>query len=361
MREYFGDLTYLSAILLVPALAAFLYLAGAAAVRRLSGFVSAGLLDRLAVSRSRRARAYRSVLLLAAVLFLVLALMRPQWGTVTEKFEQRGIDLVVVIDVSRSMLAEDLKPDRLAYAREQLGDLIDSLDGDRIAIVPFSGRSFILCPLTLDYAAARFFAKQISCEMISQQGTAIAEALSKAHESLKASVRGHSAIVLISDGEDHLGETEAVLARLKTDQIPVYTVGVGTASGSTIPIVKEEGKRELMKDADNNFVLSRLNRAFLEKIGLESGGGYVQAEGTAMELKQISKIVHQRIQEADHASFVREHRTERFQIPTAMALVLLLIESLLGDTKEWWFLALLKRLFRRKDRRAPVPTEMGSK
>jgi len=361
VKDYFGDLRYLSAILLVPALAVFLYFAGAAAARRLSGFVNAGLLDRLAASRSRRARTCRAMLVLAAVLFLVLALMRPQWGTVTEKFAQRGIDLAVVIDVSRSMLAEDLKPNRLAYAREQLGDLLDSLDGDRIAIVPFSGRSFVLCPLTLDYAAARFFAKQLSCDMISQQGTAIAEALSKAHESLKLSVRGHAAIILISDGEDHLGETEAVLARLKTDQIPVYTMGVGTVSGATIPIVKEEGKRELLRDADNNFVLSRLNRAFLEKIGLESGGGYVQAEGTATELKQIWRIIHQRIQEADHASFVREHRTERFQIPTVIALVLLLIESLIGDTREWWFLACLRRLVRRKGGRTAVRAEEVSR
>src|SRR2546427_10182987 len=193
------------------------------------------LMRRLSASTSLEKRIIKASLVVVAALFLIVALARPQWGAKLETVTRRGVDVIVAVDTSLSMLAEDVKPNRMAQARAAVGSFMDLLRGDRVGLVAFAGTSYVACPLTLDYTAARMFVDVLDVDLIPVQGTGIGDGIQTAPPGVRPGERRYKVLVLITDGEDHEGNVEAAARAAAAEGGVIYTVGVGSPSGEPIP------------------------------------------------------------------------------------------------------------------------------
>ncbi len=330
-------------LLLVPALVVFYAAVFRWKRRAMERFGRIELVQILAASVSRPRQRLKAALVVAAISLMILALARPQVGTRLEEVKREGLDIVVAVDVSRSMLAEDIKPNRLEKAKHELKNFIDHLEGDRIGIVAFAGSAFLQCPLTLDYGAARMFVDILSPDLIRDQGTAIAEAIRTSLKAFDQRERKHKVLILITDGEDHEGKPVEAAKEAAQQGVVIYTIGVGEPQGVPIPIFDEQGRRIGFKkirrpDGSEEIVLSKLDEVTLQKIALETGGKYFRATGGENELQRIFAAISG--MEKKQLGSVRFTQFEdRYQILLALALVLLLVEMLIPERrklgKEW--------------------------
>jgi Ca-activated chloride channel family protein len=260
---------------------------------------------------------------LGLCLFAV-ALAQPQCGSRTELARRRGIDLVVAVDASKSMLARDVAPDRLDRAKLELNALLDSLKGDRVGIVAFAGDAYVQCPLTSDYAAAKLFLKAVDPDQMQQGGTNIGAALALAQSMLESADRGAKdrVVVLLSDGEDLSGEEMEAAESLHAAGIKVYAVGIGSDAGEPIPELGKSGEvLGYKKDSQGNTVLSRLDRAGLEAVAQLTGGEFFyQPHGVAVQ--EVAARID-RLQKSELESRLTVRWDERFQVFLAPGLLLL--------------------------------------
>lgn len=331
----FGNPQYLFLLAAVPALVGLVVWAFFAQKRALARFAEPRLLRRLVESSNTRGRHVRSVLVIVALGLIVLAIARPQWGETERIVERHGVQLMVALDISRSMLAEDVKPNRLTRAKLEAADLLQRLHGDEVGLVLFSGAAFIQFPLTYDYSTARTFLDNADTDMIAWQGTLLAEAIDVSMVGLDNDRAGHKAIVVISDGEEDQQESESLQAadRAADAGFTIFTIGVGTGDGEPIPI------RDIwdnivgyQEDGDGNMVLSRINEDVLKRVAEVGGGTYVLAGGStsaaaviAEELDALEKTVVE--------SEVTNARVERFQWFVAAAIALLIAALLIPERR----------------------------
>lgn len=317
----------------IPLLAVVLAVARSRAHRGLVRFAQAERLSELAGPIPHGRRIMRAGLRLFALAFLVVAAARPQWGASEVEVEQEGIDLVVALDISRSMRAEDLVPSRLGRAKVEIGELIESLDGDRIGLVFFAGAAFPQCPLTVDYAAARLFLDQADPDMISAQGTDIGAALQTALELFGEEGGRTRVVLLVTDGEDFAGQTDAVLRRLRESAVVLYAIGLGTAEGAPIPEVDAHGARTgFVRDGQGRVVLSRLEEGALLELVRAGGGVYARAGSAGLDLSRLRDEIRSLEGEAYRSQRVVRYR-ERYAWPLAIALSLLLFEAWILDPR----------------------------
>lgn len=267
---------------------------------------------------------------LAALFFFGFALAQPQCGSTTELTKRRGIDLVVAIDASKSMLARDVQPSRLERAKLELTTLLDSLKGDRVAIVAFAGEAFIQCPLTGDYAAAKMFLRAIDPNSMPQGGTDIGGALRVARQVLDNADRGtkDKVVVLISDGEDLGGDVSDGVDGLKEIGARVLAVGIGSEQGEPIPILNQSGETVgYRKDDSGNTVLTRLDKTGLARIASDTGGElFYQPQGVAMG--DVVQIID-KLQKSELESRLTVRYAEGFQ-PFVLAGLIFLVMGALG-------------------------------
>jgi Ca-activated chloride channel family protein len=248
------------------------------------------------------------------------------------KIERKGIDLVIAIDVSESMLAQDIKPNRLQRARQAISRLVDELKNDRIGIVVFAGKAYTQLPITTDYSAVRLFISNISAESIPVQGTAIAEAINLAVD-LFDETETDKAIIVISDGEDHEGDVIESAKNAVKKNIRIYTIGMGLPDGAPIPVIDRYGMQQGFKrDRNNNTVISKLDENMLKEIAEAGMGNYVRANNTQVGLRiifdEISKLEKTEIESRMFTDY-----ENRFQYFLAPALLLLLIEFLIFERR----------------------------
>jgi len=329
----FGAPVYLWVLLAVPVFAALLLLAFRRRRRILARFGDLPLVERLAGNVSMEKRIIKSALLVVASVFLVLALARPQWGARMETVTRRGIDVIVAVDTSLSMLAEDVKPSRLVQARAAVLSLMDHLQGDRIGLVAFSGTSYVACPLTLDYSAAAMFVDVLDPDLLPVPGTAIAAAIRTAAATFPQQERRHKALILITDGEDHEGDIEAAAAAAAEQGIIIYTVGVGSPAGEPIPLRNERGEVTGYKeDRESRKVTSRLGENILESIAVATRGKYYRSTPEGIELRKIYDDLAL-LDRKSLSSRLQTSYEERFPIPLGAALLLLVLEAALGDRR----------------------------
>jgi Ca-activated chloride channel family protein len=264
------------------------------------------------------------------LLLFAVALAQPQCGSRTELARRRGIDLVVVVDASKSMLARDVAPDRLDRAKLELNALLDSLKGDRVGIVAFAGDAYVQCPLTSDYAAAKLFLKAVDPEQMQQGGTNIGAALGLAQNMLESADRGAKdrVVVLLSDGEDLSGEEMDAAESLHAAGIKVYAVGIGSDAGEPIPVLGKSGEvLGYKKDASGNTILTRLDRAGLEAVAqLTDGEFFYQPHGVAVQ--EVAARID-RLQKSELESRLTVRWDERFQTFLVPGLLLLVTGLLL--------------------------------
>ena len=296
----------------------------------LQKFVQAELLDRIVLSVSKRKQIAKAAFVIAAILFLVFSLIQPKWGHHWQEVERMGVDIVVAVDTSRSMLTDDIKPNRLNAAKREIKKLLNIIEGDRIGLVAFAGTAFIQCPLTLDYGAFNLFLDDLDTGLIPVGGTNIGEAIKKSILAFNDDARKHKAIVLITDGEDHYGQAEGVAMEAKKLGIIIYTIGVGKKDGGYIKI-RENGKEVLLKDNEGQVVKSHLDEIALNKIALETDGAYSPAYGTQWGLDKIYKNIIAKMEKKQLSSTKIKLYENRYQIPLLIALILITLESLIGE------------------------------
>ena len=320
---------YLWLLWLLPLLVAVWTAAGQLARRRLSRFGRLETIRPLMPDASTGRRRLKFILYLTAFALLTLALARPQLGSKLREVESRGIEMMLVVDVSNSMLAEDFQPNRLERTKYAIDKLFDGLKQDRVGLVVFAGDAVVQLPITSDYRMAKAFAKRIDPSLVSVQGTAIGKALSQALLSFSGETEEtHSrVIILVTDGENHEDDALAVAKRAAEMGIRIYTIGIGTPEGAPIQI-----GGEFIKDEAGEMVVSKLNEEMLARIADITGGAYVRSSKQSIGLDEIVKAINE--MEQTELSTVRfEEFNEQYQYLLIAALVLLLAEFLLLDRR----------------------------
>jgi Ca-activated chloride channel family protein len=320
------------ALVLVP-LFAFWVLRSADRARRL--LAAEELLPKLARGWSPGRRKLKLVLQGSALFLLLLALAGPRVGSREITVKRRGADLLFVLDVSNSMLAQDIRPSRLAKAKRQVSALFDRLDGDRVGIVAFAGDAFLQCPLTLDYGAARMFLDVLDQNAVTSGGTDIGGAIRTALDAFPQGEAKHQAIILVTDGEDQSGDAVAAAEEAGRMGVRIYAVGIGSEQGEPIPQEQGGGFR---KDRRGEVVMTALDTETLERVALASSGEFHRATTGELELDRIYESLST-LEEKELASRSFTQWEERFQYPLGAALLLLLIDFCLPDgvrrRKEW--------------------------
>lgn len=318
-----------AAALAIPAILAVYWLSARNRKRSLSKFVSAKLLPDLSRTRSPMKSALKNAAFLLGVAALMIALARPQYGYRWEESRTKGVDVIFAIDVSKSMLAEDMAPNRLERAKLAVIDISEMLKSDRVGIVAFSGQAFLQCPLTLDYDAFRMSLDVLDTSVIQRGGTNIAAAIAEAQTAFARS-SGRKILVLISDGEE-LESSALEKARQAAEQgIVIYTLGVGDPRGQNITIT-ENGRPEKLRDANGALVTSKLNENLLQEVAKASGGFYNRLSPEGIEA--IIKDGIDKGPRSEISSRMKRTAIERFQIPLAIAIVLLALETLIGTRR----------------------------
>ena len=292
------------------------------------------LMNQLTLSVSRKKQLWKMALILLAFIVLIFALADPQIGTRLEEVRRSGVDIFIALDVSKSMLAEDIQPNRLEKAKHEISKLIDKLEGDRIGLICFAGIAFVQCPLTLDYNAANLFLNDIDTQIIPQPGTAIGSAISLARQSFVSQEMKYKVLILITDGEDHEGDPVAVAKEATKDGIVIYTIGIGSQQGAPIPEYDSYGNRVgYKKDRSGQVVTSKMDMLTLEKIAFETGGKYYISSSGESELEKIYQEISQ-MEEKELSSRQYTQFEDRFQIFLVIGLVFLIFETLLSERRK---------------------------
>ncbi|MFZ5981625.1 MAG: VWA domain-containing protein [Candidatus Zixiibacteriota bacterium] len=276
----------------------------------------------------------KAVLLVLALVFIVLTLTRLQFGTHLELLKREGIDLMIALDVSNSMLAQDMKPNRLEKAKQEIRSMIDRLKGDRIGLIAFAGEAFVQCPLTLDYSAAGLLLTVMDQESVSIQGTSLSSAIEKAMASFNQKEKKHKVLLLLTDGEDHEGKAIEAAEVARKDGIKIYTVGIGSPAGEPIPILDRNGKQVgFKKDRNGEVIVSKLDEFTLQKVSLATGGKYYHATAGEMELDKIFEEISKLEKKELEGTLVTKY-DDRYQWPLLIALMLVIGEFFIPERKK---------------------------
>jgi Ca-activated chloride channel family protein len=297
-------------------------------------FISARLLAQLKVGVSPSRQKARLVMLVLAVVCLILAVARPQWGYTWEEARQRGLDILIAIDTSNSMLARDVAPNRLERAKLAALDLMRKAQSDRLGLIAFAGDAFLVCPLTVDDSAFGQSVESLDTHTISRGGTAVASAIDAAQEAFKDEPDNHKVLVLFTDGEDLEGGALSAAEAAASQGMKIYTVGVGTPEGELIEVQNDQGQTDYIRDESGNPVRSHLNETLLEEIAEKAGGFYVplHGTGTADILYNNPKGLGSLPKSNTSSKTLRRYK-ERYQWLVGLAIILLVAEIFLPDRK----------------------------
>jgi len=328
----FGNLNYLFLLWIVPVLVVFYLYAFRKRDKLLQLFCGKELVGELVPDFKRSRRGIKALLMLLSIIFGIVALTQPQWGFHWEEIKRVGVDIIVAIDVSESMLAEDVKPNRLERAKREIFDLIEMLEGDRVGLIAFAGTSFVQCPLTLDYGACKMFLDYIDTDLIPVPGTAIADVISTAIKSFSKRERKSKALILITDGEDHEGEPIEAAKEAKKEGIKIFPIGVGQEGGAPIPL--KDGSGGFKKDRQGDMVITHLDETILQKIALETGGSYVRSVTGDMDLDKIYREgIQQHIEQKQLKSTRKRRWEQRFQWFIVLTLLFICTEFFVSERK----------------------------
>lgn len=303
--------------------------------RRIRRFGDEELVNMLMPSYAKARTWVRLVLFSIGFFFFAIGLSRPQIGAKLKEHETKGAEIMIVLDVSNSMLAEDYSPNRLERAKLAISRLVDKLREDRIGLIVFAGNSFVQLPITTDYVSAKMFLNSISTESVPVQGTAIGEAINTAVRSFSAQSEKSRAVIVITDGENHEDDPVAAARQAAELGVRVFTIGVGSPEGKPIPM---DG--ELLKDKDGEIVVTRLDETVLRDVAAAGNGLYVRAGNSEFGLNPIIDDI-KKMDDEKYSSIVFEEYDEQFMYFLAIALIFFVIEMLIGDRKS------KRHLFRR--------------
>jgi Ca-activated chloride channel family protein len=307
--------------------------------KSLSRFASNEVLSRLIADISRSKPYIKFILILVAFASLTFAVMRPQLGSKLEEVKRQGVDVMIVLDVSNSMNAEDIRPSRLERSKQAIYRLIDKLEGDRIGLIVFAGQAYVQLPITTDYSAAKLFLSTISTDMVPTQGTAIGNAIEMAVESLGDSVKHNSAVIVITDGENHEDDPVSAAAEAAKKGVIVHAIGMGSNDGAPVPVFSGGNNVGFLEDNSGNTVISKLDQFSLQDMCDAGNGKFVRAtnsdDGLATILSEIKSMGKQ-----EFSSKLFTDYDDQFQYFLGLSLLLLILEQFISRRKS----SIVKRL-----------------
>ncbi len=293
------------------------------------------IIQRLVPSISKSRLILKFIILMIGYAFLVIGIANPQIGSKLIEGERKGIDIIVALDVSNSMLAEDIKPNRLERAKQAISKLIDKLGNDRIGIIVFAGNAYVQLPITTDYSAAKMFLTTINTKIVPTQGTAIGEAIEMGVKSFDDETHSR-AVIVITDGENHEDDAIEAAKDASDKGIIVYTIGMGLTDGVPIPEYNKYGRQTgYKKDRQGSTIVTKLNESMLQQIASAGKGAYVRANNTRSGLKKVFEEIN-KLEKTEFESKMFSDYEDRFQYFIAISLILLIIELLIFERKSKW-------------------------
>jgi len=317
----------------VLALGLFLIWSFKARQAKLCKFAEKSLLQEIANSLNKRKQVVKAVFIVLVFIFSLLALMRPQWGFKWQEVNQQGLDILIAIDTSKSMLATDVKPNRLEKSKLAVKDLLKKLKGDRVGLIAFSGTAFQQCPLTSDYNGFMLALDDLNAASIPRGGTSISSAIKVAMDSYEGDQKKYKVLILITDGEDHEGNPVKKAEEAAKENVRIFCIGIGTTEGDLIQVSDSSGKRTFLKDNSGNIVKTSLNETVLKQIAVATNGMYVRSSGADFGLDVIYDKKLSAMERRDVKARMDKVYYERFQIPLTIALIFLLLEMVITNKK----------------------------
>ena len=325
----FGEPLYLYLLILVPILAAFYFYSNYRRRKRLKKYGDVELLQQLMPQVSQYRPDVKFWLMLTALVAVIFTLAQPQFGSKMETVKRQGIETVVALDISNSMLAQDVAPSRLDKSKKLISRLLDTFNNDKVALIVFAGEAFAQLPITSDYVSAKMFLETISPSLISTQGTDIRAAIDLAMKSFTPNEGVGRAIVLITDGENHEGGAIEAAREAAKKGIHVFVLGVASPDGSPIPM---EGSNEFRRDKDGNVVVTSLNEDMCREIARAGSGMYVRVDNTNNAERALNAEIN-KLAKADVETQVFTEFDEQFRVLAWIALILLIVEVMVLDRK----------------------------
>jgi len=297
-------------------------------------FAQKDLITDLTSSLDKRNQKLKIILIILAVFLIVLSFLRPQWGFHWQEVKRKGLDIIIAVDTSKSMLASDVKPNRLERAKLAIKDFTRHLQGDRVGLIAFAGEAFLQCPLTVDYGGFLLSVDSLNVNIIPRGGTSISRAIKEAIRGYEGGLKKYKVLILITDGEDHEGNAEKAAEEAKKEGVKVFCIGIGTPEGELITLTDEKGNKTFLKDSQGNVVKTRLDETTLQKIALTTGGSYIRSGATQFGLDLIYEEKLSKMEKRELESKLAKQFEERFQIPLGLAFLLLLGELFISERKK---------------------------
>jgi len=294
------------------------------------------LLNKLTHSLSKTRYQIKNIFTILIFILLIIGISNPQIGTKMEEVKREGVDLIIAIDLSYSMMAEDIKPNRLKRAKQAISNLINKLEGDRIGLIVFAGEAYVQLPITTDYSAAKLFLSTVNTTIVPTQGTEIAKAINLSIESFDMENGQNKAIIIITDGESH--DENAIESAKKANEVGIFvhTLGMGLSKGGPIPIYNKYGTRtDYRKDREGNTIISKLNENLLQQIANAGKGTYVRANNSKAGLSSLFAEIN-KMEKKEIGTMVFTNYKDRFQLFIGLALLILILDLILLPTKSKW-------------------------
>ncbi|MFP4522809.1 MAG: vWA domain-containing protein [Fibrobacterota bacterium] len=316
----------------IPVIAVFYLAAFRAKKKAFARFGNTEMLKKLTRSTSFFMQKLKAFFIITAYFFLVMALARPAWGVKTRIVPRKANDIIVLLDVSTSMMASDIKPSRLMRAKKEISEFIERLSGDRVGIMVFAGKSIMQCPLTADYGAAKMFLDAVDEDIVPQAGTDLEGALRAAANRFSREDLKHRIILLVTDGEAHEGDPAGTAEKLSEEGVIIYSIGIGSPEGGPISINKN-GRTIYKKDKEGSIVMSRLDEKTLMEISAASGGKYFRAASSGLPLDRITKDISELEKAGLEGKDFSRYR-ERYAYFLFVAFIFIVAEFTLSDKKK---------------------------
>ncbi len=327
----FANPEYLYLLLLLPVMAAIFIFNQVRRRKSLKKLGEAALIGRLIPEISRIRPVIKFVFMLIGISAVIIMLARPQFGSRLEEVKKQGVEVIIALDVSNSMLAEDIQPNRLTRAKQAISKLVDNLENDKIGLIVFAGDAYTQIPITTDYISAKMFLSTINPEMVPKQGTAIGAAIKLAERSFTPGEGKSKAIIIITDGENHEDDPVSEAEAASKAGIIIHTIGIGSNEGVPVPVTTG-GRRDYLKDAEGSTVITKLDEDILKKIAVSAGGNYIRASSSSIGLDEIFSDIR-KMKKDDLESTMYTEYNDQFQVFAALALFFMILEIIIMDRK----------------------------
>lgn len=327
----FGNTEYLWGLLIIPLLTFFFIWSRISRKKALKKFGQPEILEQLMPFSSKNRPVFKFFVLMLALAFFMLGMARPQFGSKLKTVKREGVELVIALDVSNSMMAEDIQPNRLERAKRAIARLVDRLKDDKIGLIVFAGDAYTQLPITSDYNSAKLFLNSVNTQIVPKQGTAIGASINLAMRSFTPNGEANKAIIIITDGENHEDDAISAAQEAVENGIIVHTIGMGLPSGSPIPVLRN-GQTDYLKDRDGNVVVTKLNEKMLEQIAAAGEGIYVRANNAQVGLNALFDEIN-KMEKKEMESRTYSEYDDQFQYFFAIGLLLLLLEFVILERK----------------------------